>query len=1042
MSSLTKDLMFLIMQFCDEENLKKTARMLEQESGHFFNLKYFEELVLDGNWDESEKYLSSFTAVEDNKYSTKIYFEIRKQKYLEALDKHEFSTAVDILKKDLKVFAQSNEELYKEMARLLALDDLRENDSLALYGDALTARKSLLGDLRAVIEANPLLQGKTRFPQIKKSRLRRLINQSLNWQHVLCTRPHPQPHIDTLFTDHKCPGSDIMQAQLSSLPSSPIAVSEWPLSRDSSSTDSHVTIRNHEILSGRGALAEDGRLYIDGKSTEHIKEEEDSQTDISTRCQASRNELPVEFPSTVERVLDIGSSMTSMDFHPVQEALLLVGKLSGDVEIWDVAAYKKRFSRAFVVKSLTEKVGKNHGISVNRVLWSPDGSLFGVAYSKSELHLYDKNRSSFEKQLEIDAHIGSVNDLAFSKANKILVVVSCGDDKLIKAWDAATGAKLYTFEGHEDPVFSLCPGLKIDIHFIFSISISGDIKVWLFDNIGSRVAYCAPGSCRTRMAYGNKRLFSCGTEENGESYLIEWNEVEGSIVRNYQLLSKHSSTVVQFDTCLDRFLAAGDEHVIKIWDMDNDELLAVINADGGLQARPHICFSKKGNLLAVSALDNRIKILANDSGRRFLQEDAFDFGDSAKCLTEYLSNLSVDTPLPFPCQGVAGGNGTMGSEILDATLNTKLKGREETTNNMEATNVSKIVEVSRCEYVLLTSEVKNNLIRRLLYTHAGNGIIALAEDGTHLLWRWAKRSEATMECAPQLWQLRSGLLMTNDLPDKSGDVATPCLSLSKNDSYLISSSGRMISLYNLLALKKMRDVMAPPPSATCLMFYPPDNNIIAIGMDDSTILIYNIRADERISKLEGHSKRISGLAFSTKLNVLVSCGVDTQIVLWDSITWEKKKSTVLQISVGWMASDLSETNVELDKDQQHFLAVHETQLAIYETATLRRVKQWTIANFCTRISHATYSCDSRLVYAAMRDGILLILAAADLAPRLEIDSSAYLPSRLSGYVNPIVVAAHPHKPEQFAVGLSNGGVVIVEPEESQGQWTIKNHLES
>lgn len=38
--------------------------------------------------------------------------------------------------------------------------------------------------------------------------------------------------------------------------------------------------------------------------------------------------------------------------------------------------------------------------------------------------------------------------------------------------------------------------------------------------------------------------------------------------------------------------------------------------------------------------------------------------------------------------------------------------------------------------------------------------------------------------------------------------------------------------------------MPSPPAATCLLFYPPDNNIIAIGMDDSTILIYNIRVDE------------------------------------------------------------------------------------------------------------------------------------------------------------------------------------------------------
>jgi hypothetical protein len=60
---------------------------LEQESGLFFNAMYFEELVLGGDWDEVEKYLSGFTKVDDNRYSMKIFFEIRKQKYLEALDK-------------------------------------------------------------------------------------------------------------------------------------------------------------------------------------------------------------------------------------------------------------------------------------------------------------------------------------------------------------------------------------------------------------------------------------------------------------------------------------------------------------------------------------------------------------------------------------------------------------------------------------------------------------------------------------------------------------------------------------------------------------------------------------------------------------------------------------------------------------------------------------------------------------------------------------------------------------------------------------------
>jgi len=63
---------------------------LEQESGFLFNMKYFEEKALAGEWDEIEKYLSGFIKVDDNRYSMKTFFEIRKQKYLEALDRFLF----------------------------------------------------------------------------------------------------------------------------------------------------------------------------------------------------------------------------------------------------------------------------------------------------------------------------------------------------------------------------------------------------------------------------------------------------------------------------------------------------------------------------------------------------------------------------------------------------------------------------------------------------------------------------------------------------------------------------------------------------------------------------------------------------------------------------------------------------------------------------------------------------------------------------------------------------------------------------------------
>lgn len=86
------------------------------------------------------------------------------------------------------------------------------------------------------------------------------------------------------------------------------------------------------------------------------------------------------------------------------------------------------------------------------------------------------------------------------------------------------------------------------------------------------------------------RLFSCGTGKDGESHLVEWNETEGSIKRTYSGLRKSSGGVVQFDTTRNQFLAAGDEFLIKFWDMDKKDVLATADAEGGLPVSLMIFF--------------------------------------------------------------------------------------------------------------------------------------------------------------------------------------------------------------------------------------------------------------------------------------------------------------------------------------------------------------------------------------------------------------------------------------------------------------------
>ncbi|PNY11351.1 putative WD repeat-containing protein [Trifolium pratense] len=872
MSSLSRELVFLILQFLDEEKFKETVHKLEQESGFFFNMKYFEDEVHNGNWDEVERYLSGFTKVDDNRYSMKIFFEIRKQKYLEALDKHDRSKGVEILVKDLKVFSTFNEELFKEITQLLTLENFRENEQLSKYGDTKSARAIMLVELKKLIEANPLFRDKLQFPNLKNSRLRTLINQSLNWQHQLCKNPRPNPDIKTLFVDHSCGQPNGARAPspanmplLGSLPKvggfpplgahGPFQPTPAPVPMPLAGWMSNPTTVSHASVSGGGAIG----LGVGGPSmpaalkhprtppTNPSVDYPSGDSDhVSKRTRpigmSDEGNLPVnvlsatfpgqghghgqafnspeDLPKTVMRTLNQGSAPMSMDFHPVQQTLLLVGTNVAEIALWELCSRERLVLRNFKVWDLSAcsmpfqaALVKDPAVSVNRVTWSPDGALFGVAYSRHIVQIYSYHGGDDVRQhLEIDAHVGGVNDLAFSHPNKQLCVITCGDDKTIKVWDAATGMKQYTFEGHEAPVYSVCPHYKENIQFIFSTALDGKIKAWLYDNLGSRVDYDAPGRWCTTMAYSadGTRLFSCGTSKDGESSIVEWNESEGAVKRTYQGFRKRSLGVVQFDTTKNRYLAAGDDFSIKFWDMDNIQLLTTVDADGGLPASPRIRFNKEGSILAVSANENGIKILANGEGIRILrslENPLYDASRTSEAMTKPTINpISVATSAALAerassAAAIAGMNG-------DARNLGDIKPRisEESNDKSKIWKLTEINEPSHCRSLKLPENARVTKISRLIYTNSGNAILALASNAIHLLWKWQRNDrnssgKATASVPPQLWQPSSGILMTNDINDSSTEDAVPCFALSKNDSYVMSASGGKISLFNMMTFK-------------------------------------------------------------------------------------------------------------------------------------------------------------------------------------------------------------------------------------------------
>ncbi|KAG5555885.1 hypothetical protein RHGRI_006513 [Rhododendron griersonianum] len=322
-------------------------------------------------------------------------------------------------------------------------------------------------------------------------------------------------------------------------------------------------------------------------------------------------------------------------------------------------------------------------------------------------------------------------------------------------------------------------------------------------------------------------------------------------------------------------------------------------------------------------------------------------------------------------------------------------------------------------------------VARLFYTDYG--VFALGSNGTMTKWDWPS-GKVTTKVLPS----RSHLAMTNVI-GVNLEEAVPCMALSKNYAdVIISACGGAISLFNRWGLNVLKTFMPPPPASTFLAFHPQDDDIIAIGMEDSTIHIYNHRKNKVKSELKGHEKRITGLAFSNNLNILVSSAADAQLCIWRIDTWEHLKSISIPLPAGKACN--GDTRVQFHYDQIRLLVSHETQLAIYAASEMDRIRQWVPQDILhAPISFAVYSCDSQLVYTSFRDGNIGVFDADSLTLACRIVPSTYLyPAMLSGgqAVYPRVVAAHPRKPNQFAIGLTNGFVVLMEPQESEGKWGL------
>jgi hypothetical protein len=195
-----EELVRLMLQSLRELGYNATARLLEQESGFLMEDPVSAQLrqcILAGDWDQAEKLLP--TVDYDMRQAQIGYFHIRRQKYLECLERRQIKEALYILRQELRPLNYDSTQLH--LLSSLLISEPQDIYRRAQWDGAKgNSRNALLEVLQQHISPSRMMP---------VSRLETLLRQAIKEQKSHCVH-HTTPDQEiSLLSDHCCPRNNI-----------------------------------------------------------------------------------------------------------------------------------------------------------------------------------------------------------------------------------------------------------------------------------------------------------------------------------------------------------------------------------------------------------------------------------------------------------------------------------------------------------------------------------------------------------------------------------------------------------------------------------------------------------------------------------------------------------------------------------------------------------------------------------------------------------------------------------------------------------------
>jgi WD40 repeat protein/uncharacterized caspase-like protein len=319
----------------------------------------------------------------------------------------------------------------------------------------------------------------------------------------------------------------------------------------------------------------------------------------------------------IKTITQVGEGVTGIDLT-VDRDNLNRAIAAKDSEILDIKPFLllATASNDGVVKLWqdgTEIMSYPHNAPVNRVAFSPDGQLVGMALADGTIDVWDR---SLNQQRTLKGHGGEVLSLSFQplstnslQINKteLYTLASSSVDKTVKIWQipAVDGSDL-------GGIYSIAVNPQNTQQFA-TAGWEGNIQLWQQNDRGDRVLIRnIPGETTiSQIAYSpDGKLLAAA---NWNKTIELWDVATGTKLAT---LTGHqagiNSIAIDRSADSDVLVSGSEDKTVKIWQIGVNKNTLLHNLSGHQDSVKNVAISPDGKLIASGSYDQTIKLWDRD----------------------------------------------------------------------------------------------------------------------------------------------------------------------------------------------------------------------------------------------------------------------------------------------------------------------------------------------------------------------------------------------------------------------------------------------